>query len=136
MGFTATVGLNLPKSAGQAVAHALDEVRHPDKNYFNRCDHFCGYMYGLPHSGFVDARAHWNAIPSKYKDKPGSPAPKGRLHFWAVGQHWHVALDVGPGLVASNDIISRGRISVVRVSRITNDWNARYLGHARPWFGR
>jgi hypothetical protein len=134
MVFVPTAGLSLPRSAQGAVLFALDEVRHPDKSYAGLCDHFVGRCYGYPHSGFDDAREHWNAIPDRYKRKPGTPAPKGSLHFWRVGAHDHVAIDVGPGIVASNDIIVRGRISVVKVSRITEDWNAKYLGHARPWF--
>lgn len=135
MAFTQAAPYNLPKSPQQAVAHALNEVRHPDENYFRHCDHFVGLMYGLEHSGFASARAHWNAIPDHLKSRRG-PAPKGRLHFWEVGNFWHVALDVGPAIVASNDILFRGRISIVRVDRITKDWNARYLGHTPPWFGR
>jgi hypothetical protein len=136
MSFALTRGLNLPRTSVQAVAHALDEVRHPDKGYYQRCDHFVGYMYGLQHSGFWDAKEHWEKMPDRLKARPGTKSPKGRIHFWAVGRHWHVALDVGPGIVASNDIITPGRISIVRVTRFAEDWNARYLGHAAPWFNR
>lgn len=121
-----------PVSSAAAVRHALNEVRYPDKSYKGLCDHFVARMYGRSHSGHYSARTHWNAMPDKYKHTGNSPM--GALQFWQVGKHWHVAIDVGYGVVASNDILRLGKIDVVKTRLITSKWNARYLGWTNPWF--
>lgn len=122
----------LPKTPAQAVAHALNEVRYPDENYNHMCDHFVAYMYGLSASGYYSAIAHWNAIPSRFRHS-GTP-PVGGLPFWSIGTYGHVALMVNATQIASNDIITAGRISVVSLGTISAQWGARYLGWAQPYY--
>ena len=118
--------------ATAAVATALDEARSPSENYHNLCDHFVGVCYGRAHSGYPSAIAHWHAIPSEHKHS-GLP-PAGGVAYWDVGTYGHTALAVTCGTIASNDIVRKGRISVVRIGLVAEAWHARYLGWADPYF--
>ena len=111
---------------------ALGEARTPSENYHNLCDHFVGICYGQAHSGYPSAIAHWRDIPAKHKHS-GLP-PAGGVAYWDVGKFGHTALAVTCGTIASNDIVRKGRISVVRIGLIAEAWNAHYLGWADPYF--
>jgi Lysozyme like domain len=122
--------------AAGAVQWAIGQVDNPDKDYTRLCDHFVARAYGLAHSGYATAYDHWKAIPSKYKHSDGN-APAGALVFWftGTGRAGHVALSLGGGRVASNDILRRGRIDIVSIGTITQKWGAKYLGWTPPYFG-
>ncbi|MGQ0625612.1 MAG: lytic transglycosylase domain-containing protein, partial [Sporichthyaceae bacterium] len=63
--------------------------------------------------------------------------PAGALVFWDTGRRpGHVALSMGQGLIASNDIVRAGRIDVVALNEIERRWGARYLGWTAPDFPR
>jgi hypothetical protein len=101
-------------------------------NYRVMCDRFMARCYGFYGSGYVSAHSHWHYIPSSMKH-PGYSAPVGAFHFWDIGSYGHVALNVGKGLVASNDIKRVGKIDVVPVTYIGQRWGARYLGWTEPY---
>jgi hypothetical protein len=115
-----------------AVKYALDEVRSRDINYKYLCDKFVARCYGFEGSGYVSAISHWGFVPSAYKHS-GYTAPPGAFHFWSIGQYGHVAINVGNGLIASNDIKRWGYIDVVPVGYISQQWGARYLGWTNPY---
>ncbi|GAA0347271.1 hypothetical protein [Streptomyces blastmyceticus] len=55
--------------------------------------------------------------------------------FWTTGSRaGHVALYVGNGKIASNDIETPGRISIVPATDIETKWGATYLGWSPPYF--
>ena len=67
-------------------------------------------------------------------DGDRDPAP-GALLFWSTsGRAGHVALYLGGGQIASNDIITDGQISVVPATDIETKWGATYLGWSPPYF--
>jgi hypothetical protein len=123
--------MRLAQSTG-AVATALAEARSPSENYHNLCDHFVGVCYGLAHSGYPSAIEHWRAIPAKHKHT-GMPPPGG-VPYWDIGKFGHTAVAVTTGTIASNDIVRKGRISVVRIGLVAEAWHAHYLGWADPFF--
>jgi hypothetical protein len=57
--------------------------------------------------------------------------------FWSTGKSraGHVALAVGGGRIASNDILRKGMIDIVGLGTISQKWGAKYLGWAPPFFG-
>lgn len=116
-----------------AVTYALNEVKSRDINYRYLCDKFVARCYGYEGSGYVSARSHWSLTPSTYRHS-GYTAPSGALHFWNIGSAGHVAINVGNGYVASNDIKRVGYIDVVPVGYISSHWGASYLGWANPYF--
>ena len=114
-----------PWTAAQAVAYALGQAVHPDKNYFRRCEHAVAWYYGWGGSGYGSAKEHAYAVPKSLRYKIPSNAsaiPAGALVYWFDGTWGHVALSVGAGKVASNDIVSAGRIDVVPLSRFAQKW--------------
>ena len=119
-----------------AIQWARGQVDNPDKDYRNLCDHFVARAYGLAHSGYGTAYEHWQRIPAKYKHSDGNP-PAGALVFWFTGsgRAGHVALSLGGGQIASNDILRRGKIDIVGIGTIAQKWGAKYLGWTPPYFG-
>ncbi|KOG44797.1 hypothetical protein ADK75_34270 [Streptomyces virginiae] len=67
-------------------------------------------------------------------DKDRNPPP-GALLYWDTGQRaGHVALYLGNGKIASNDIVSQGRIDIVDATVVESKWGATYIGWAPPYF--
>jgi hypothetical protein len=121
------------RTATKAVATALAEAQDPSEDYRRHCDHFVGICYGLAHSGYESAIVHWKAIPGAHKHS--GPPVTGGVAYWDIGTWGHTAIVVAPGTIASNDIVVKGRISVVRIGRIEESWRtSRYLGWADPYF--
>lgn len=117
----------------QAVAYARGEVTAPDKNYFRLCDHFTSWCYGYAGSGYASAIVHWRAIEPAQKHTTGIP-PAGALVFWEIGKWGHVAVSLGDGTVASNDIHVKGQISIAHIGEFATKWGAKYLGWTTPVF--
>ena len=83
-----TSGLNATISS-MADAAALAKKYYEQQTHLTGqglCDHYSGVWYGLAHSGFTDANAHWAATPASYK-LPGWEV--GALAFWHGGTHGH-----------------------------------------------
>lgn len=97
------------------------------------CDNFCANMYGWTASGYVDAVAHWKALPAAVRHSGDREVPAGMLAFWSGG-HGHVAISAGGGDVWSTDIAGAGTVARVPLARIAADWGKPYLGWGEPVF--
>jgi hypothetical protein len=97
------------------------------------CDNFCANMYGFTASGYVDAVAHWKALPARLRHSGDTEVPAGMLAFWSGG-HGHVAISAGGGEVWSTDIAGAGTVARVPLSRVAADWGKPYLGWSEPVF--
>ncbi len=90
------MGADLPKKASDATSWA-SQAQGMSGAFVYKCDHYVAQAYGLAHSGYETARAHWNAIPDEYKYPGDRNPPAGSLVFWNVGNSGHVALGTGNG---------------------------------------
>lgn len=122
-----------PRSPASAVTWARGKAGA--YGWYNLCLNFTAQAYGWNHSGTRYAIDHWLFTPGPLRHHRVRNAPAGALMFWDTGlRAGHVALALGNGLVASNDIITPGRISIVPAWTIDKKWNARYLGWTAPYF--
>lgn len=122
-----------PRSAARAADWAEDMAG--DGGWYNLCLNFVAQAYGWDHAGTQYAIDHWLFTPNSMRHHRQREAPRGALMFWDTGRRaGHVAISLGDGYVASNDIVTPGRISIVRADYIDQKWNARYLGWTAPYF--
>lgn len=118
---------NTPWSPAQAVVYAAGQVSHPDKNYFALCAHSISWYYGFGGYGYASAKVGGRAVPAKLRHsaKNAASIPAGAIIYFIgpdTGVWGHVVLSAGDGTVYSNDIISRGRISRVKLSLFKQKW--------------
>jgi hypothetical protein len=122
-----------PRSAAAAVRWARNMAG--DGGWYNLCLNFTAQAYGWDHAGTQYAIDHWLFTPNSMRHFRQRNAPAGALMFWDTGKRpGHVAISLGDGYVASNDINTPGRISIVPSWTIDEKWNARYLGWTAPYF--
>ncbi len=122
-----------PRTPASAVKWARSMAG--DYGWLNLCLNFTAQAYGWDHSGTRYAIDHWLFTPGGLRHHRERNAPAGALMFWDTGKRaGHVALSLGNGYVASNDIVTPGRISIVPAWTIDERWNARYLGWTAPYF--
>jgi hypothetical protein len=123
-----------PRTPAQAIAWARKAV-HGHRIWFDLCLRFVAVSYGYNHSGSATAMDHWRETPAKFRHPGDKHPPRGALLYWTTGHYpGHVAIYVGKGLIASNDIKRRGAIDIVPMSKIAQKWGARYVGWAAPYF--
>ncbi|MCX4690942.1 NlpC/P60 family protein [Streptomyces sp. NBC_01408] len=124
-----------PRSTKDAIAAAREEARSGPKKWYQMCLAFTAYAYGWSYSGVGYAIDHYKEMPASMKhDKDRNPPP-GALMYWDTGQRaGHVAVYLGDGQIASNDIRRPGYIDVVPATEIETKWGATYLGWAPPYF--
>ncbi|MFF4320564.1 peptidase M23 [Streptomyces sp. NPDC001568] len=124
-----------PRSTRDAIAWARQEARTGGKDWYRMCLAFTAVVYGWSHSGVGYAIDHYKEMPAGMKhDKDRNPPP-GALMYWDTGQRaGHVAVYLGDGQIASNDILRPGYIDVVPATDIESKWGATYLGWAPPYF--
>ena len=129
-------GLNATISS-MADAAALAKKYYEQQTHLTGqglCDHYAGVWYGLAHSGFTDANAHWAATPASYK-LPGWEV--GALAFWHGGTHGHVAIgDVKLGEVYSTDYpkaLYIGHASTATISSWVGS-SMTFKGWYKPYF--
>jgi hypothetical protein len=121
-----------PRSCQDAMRWALAQVDGPPV-WYRRCLNFMARSYGYTVSGVDSAALYWATSVGAHPGDANPPA--GALAFWDTGtEDGHVALSLGGGLVASNDVAGRGTIAVLPLADLTNRWSARYLGWAPPFF--
>jgi hypothetical protein len=119
------------RSCADAIRWALAAADGP-AIWERKCLHFVARAYGWDASGTKSASIFWATADERHTD--GDP-PAGALVFWATGNpDGHVALSLGRGLVASNDIGGAGTVATVPLAAITDRWHATYLGWTPPTF--
>lgn len=140
MSYVSTAGLPREPlwTPAQAVAYALGQVAHADKDYSGMCDHFAGgWTWGYGGSGYTSAIVHWRAVPASLRHRGDLDPPAGAMVFWSNGSHGHIALAVAPGKAASTDIRRRGKVDVVPIASVHERWKScTYLGWTPPYLVR
>ncbi|MYT25945.1 peptidase M23 [Streptomyces sp. SID7760] len=124
-----------PRSTQDAIAWAREEARTGGNKWYRMCLAFTSVAYGWNSSGTSFAIDHYQQMPANMKhDKDRNPPP-GALMFWDTGSRaGHVAVYLGNGEIASNDIRRPGYIDVVPATEIESKWGATYLGWAPPYY--
>jgi hypothetical protein len=126
--------VNNPRSTADAIAWArAQSAGGPD--WYRRCLAFVALAYGRSSSGTYYAIDHYRQMPALMRHDNDRNPPPGALLFWSTGRRaGHVALYLGGGLIASNDINRPGYIDVVPVTDIETRWHATYAGWSPPYF--
>ncbi|MFI7142850.1 peptidase M23 [Streptomyces massasporeus] len=124
-----------PRSTADAIAWAENEAKNGGGDWYRACLAFVARVYGWNFSGVPYAIDHYKEMPASMEhDKDRNPPP-GALMYWDTGQRaGHVAVYLGDGKIASNDILRPGYIDVVPATDIETKWGATYLGWAPPYF--
>ncbi|WKU42615.1 NlpC/P60 family protein [Streptomyces sp. VNUA116] len=124
-----------PRSTEAAIEWAKRESETGGQDWYAMCLAFVARAYGWNFSGTNYAIQHYREMPTGMKhDKDRNPPP-GALMFWDTGKvAGHVAVYLGNGMIASNDIKRSGYIDVVPATEIETKWRATYEGWAPPYF--
>lgn len=126
-----------PSTTEQAVAAARAEAKSGSNEWFRRCLAFVAEMYGWNYSGVVYAIDHYREMPKQMRNDGDRNPPPGALMYWTTGQRaGHVAIYLGDGKIASNDIKRPGYIDIVDATAPEKEWIATYVGWAPPHFPR
>ncbi|MFK0296624.1 peptidase M23 [Streptomyces sp. NPDC090442] len=124
-----------PRGTQEAIAWAEQESKTNGQDWYRACLAFVARAYGWSFSGTGYAIDHYREMPANLKhDKDRNPPP-GALMYWETGgRAGHVAVYLGDGKIASNDIRRPGYIDVVPATEIESKWGATYVGWAPPYF--
>ncbi|MFC8875593.1 peptidase M23 [Streptomyces ardesiacus] len=124
-----------PRSTADAVAWARREADSGSLEWYRKCLAFTAIAYGWNYSGTTYAIDHYWEMPSRMRHNRDRNPPVGALMYWSTDSRaGHVAIYVGNGEIASNDIREPGRISIVPATDIESKWGATYQGWAPPYF--
>jgi soluble lytic murein transglycosylase-like protein len=132
-----TVSRPNPRTCREAIAAARREARSGSTDWYRLCLAFTAEAYGWAASGEATANTAWNRMVVSGLARHGDPdPPPGALLFYATGDEaGHVALYLGDGQVATNDIAAPGRIDIVPLHDLTSGrWHLTYRGWAPPDF--
>lgn len=136
---TCTVDKLLPKhnpnTCGQAIAKAK-AMTTQSCIWYQLCLGFTARAYGWGGSGEYSAYTQWQDLKRLGYTHPGDRnPPPGALVFWkGGGKYGHIALAVGGGKIASNDIARKGCINIVDWDAPETQWGQHYLGWAPPYY--
>ncbi|MFD9819065.1 C40 family peptidase [Streptomyces violascens] len=124
-----------PRSTADAIQWARNQATTGGRDWYRACLAFVARTYGWSFSGTTYAIDHYREMPPAFKhDKDRNPPP-GALMYWETSQRaGHVAVYLGGGKIASNDILRPGYIDVVDATAIEANWGATYAGWAPPYF--
>ncbi|MET9365799.1 peptidase M23 [Streptomyces sp. NPDC006632] len=123
-----------PRSTADAMAWARREADSGSKGWYRKCLAFVAEAYGWNFSGTTYAIDHFYEAPMSMRHHDRNPAP-GALMYWRTSSRaGHVAIYLGNGQIASNDIREPGRISIVPATDIESKWGSVYEGWAPPYF--
>jgi len=124
-----------PRSTEDAIAWARREASSGSKEWYRKCLAFVAQAYGWSYSGTLYAIDHYYEMPLSMRHNRDRNPPVGALMYWRTSSRaGHVAIYVGNGQIASNDIRVAGQISVVPAEDIENKWGSTYVGWAPPHF--
>ncbi|WP_058047464.1 hypothetical protein [Streptomyces roseifaciens] len=125
-----------PRSTADAIKWAKAEADSHRANWYQKCLAFTSIAYGWNYSGTNYAIDHYQVeMPKDMRHDGDRNPPVGALMFWDTGHRaGHVAIYVGDGKIASNDIGVIGEISIVPATDIETKWNSKYLGWSPPYY--
>ncbi|MGW6564966.1 hypothetical protein [Streptomyces sp. NPDC054975] len=128
-------GVKNPYSTAAAIAWARQEAAGGGQKWYRACLAFVARTYGWSYSGVQYAIDHYRQMPAAMRHDRDRTPPPGALMYWDTGKRaGHVAVHLGGGKIASNDIRRSGYIDVVDATDIETVWGATYLGWAPPHF--
>lgn len=125
-----------PHTPAQAIAWAQQVAASHQGGWSQGCLRFVATAYGWHASGVDYAIDEYtDYTPAALRHPRDLNAPAGALMFWTTSHRaGHVALSLGNGMIASNDIVVDGQISIVPATDIAAKWGATYVGWAPPYF--
>ncbi|MFI0742478.1 peptidase M23 [Streptomyces sp. NPDC021100] len=128
--------LNNPRSVAEAIAWAKSHAgSNSTGSWYARCLAFTAIVYGWSFSGVNYAIDHYNVVPKDMRHDGDRHPPPGALMYWDTGHRaGHIAVYLGGGKIASNDILRSGYIDVVDADLIETKWGAKYVGWTPPHF--
>lgn len=136
---TCTVDKLLPKHNPNSCAQAIAKAQALTKQsciWYQLCLGFTARAYGWHGSGEYSAYTQWQNLDRLGYTHPGDRnPPPGALVFWkGSGKYGHIAIAVGGGKIASNDIARHGCINIVDWTAPETQWGQHYLGWAPPYY--
>ncbi|MEW1760388.1 peptidase M23 [Streptomyces cyaneofuscatus] len=133
-----TWDLKNPRSVEEAIAWAKkNSGPGSSANWYQRCLAFTAIVYGWNVSGVNYAIDHYSVVPKSMQHDGDRHPPAGALMYWDTGHRaGHIAVYLGDGKVASNDILRPGYIDVVDAELFETKWGAKYIGWTPPVFPR
>lgn len=126
----AASSLNPNTAVSQAASSVVGDSAYP-----NLCDHYVANMYGLDHSGYPTAAAHWAQTPDQFKHAGDGQPPVGALVFFGTGKPaGHVAIVTGYDK-AGNPLVTtthtnNGQPRTMTLAQV----GMQYEGWAQPFF--
>lgn len=128
--------LHNPRSVAEAIQWAKDHAgANSTANWYQRCLAFTANVYGWSFSGVNYAIDHYKVVPASMRHDGDRHPPPGALMYWDTGHRaGHIAVYLGGGKIASNDILRPGYIDVVDAGLIESKWGAKYIGWTPPDF--
>lgn len=128
--------LNNPRSVPDAIAWAKNHSgSRSTAEWGQACLRFTAVAYGWGASGVPYAIDQYTTVPKAMRhDKDRNPPP-GALLYWTTGSRaGHIAIYLGGGKIASNDILRVKYIDVVDADLIEKKWGAVYVGWTPPYY--
>lgn len=128
--------LNNPRTVDEAIDWAkAHSGAGSSSNWYQRCLAFTAIVYGWSFSGVDYAIDHFSVVPKSMQHRGDRHPPPGALMYWDTGHRaGHIAVYLGGGKVASNDILRPGYIDVVDAGLFETKWGAKYVGWTPPYF--
>ncbi|MEV7156986.1 peptidase M23 [Streptomyces misionensis] len=132
----ATWTLHNPRTVDQAIKWAEAHAgANSTASWYQRCLAFTANVYGWSFSGVNYAIDHYKVVPASMRHDGDRHPPPGALMYWDTGHRaGHIAVYLGNGKIASNDILRPGYIDVVDAGLIESKWGAKYVGWTPPYF--
>jgi hypothetical protein len=128
---------DLSRGSAGAVGWAAGPSQNMKGKFPGLCDHYVANAYGLEHSGYADARTHWQATPDRYRHQGDTNPPVGSLVFWDTGKSGHVAIVTGygaKGAMVSTTHKGGGTPTVMPLSDASRQLGGKYYGWTTPYF--
>lgn len=117
----------MPRSPQEAIEWGRNQMWHPSQSWYQLCLSFVRQSYGL-NGLYASAKDAWYGADHKHRTGDPGQVPRGAPAFMLGGTWGHVVLGLGNGLCLSNDVVERGRIHIVRIARIEQDWGYPLVG--------
>lgn len=116
------------RTPAQAVTWAKGQITSPSKDYYRLCLQFVRMAFGLG-VNFPDAGTAWDQAKKKHRTSDSTEIPRGVPVFWELPSTAdHVALSLGDGKCISTDATGKGKVGIVTIDSITENWGGTLLG--------